>query len=77
MVQISVYSKVQRNVAEKIDEDVRMSHWKDWRWQLKNSIKDLNTESSAIGVEKLLSDYDKTISLVPEDNDRMERRYDE
>jgi len=31
-------------------------------------------EYKAIGIEKLLSDYDKTISLVPDENDRMERR---
>lgn len=31
-------------------------------------------EQSAIGVQKLLSDYDDTISLTPEDNDRMDRR---
>lgn len=31
-------------------------------------------EINAIGIEKLLSDYDKTISLVPEDNERMKRR---
>jgi lysine 2,3-aminomutase len=31
-------------------------------------------ESDAIGIEKLLSDYDDTISLYPENNERMQRR---
>jgi lysine 2,3-aminomutase len=31
-------------------------------------------EINAIGIEKLLSDYDDTISLIPSDNDRLERR---
>lgn len=31
-------------------------------------------ERNAIGIEKLLSDYDNTISLIPGNNDRMERR---
>jgi lysine 2,3-aminomutase len=31
-------------------------------------------ESEAIGIEKLLSDADDTISLVPEDNERLQRR---
>ncbi|MDT8357331.1 MAG: lysine 2,3-aminomutase [Methanomicrobiaceae archaeon] len=31
-------------------------------------------ESSAIGIEKLLSDYDETISLVPENTERYRRR---
>ena len=31
-------------------------------------------ETHAIGIEKLLSDYDDTISLIPKDTDRLERR---
>jgi lysine 2,3-aminomutase len=31
-------------------------------------------EQKALGIERLLSDYDKTISLVPADNDRHDRR---
>ena len=31
-------------------------------------------ETEATGIERLLCDYDKTISLTPENNDRMERR---
>jgi lysine 2,3-aminomutase len=31
-------------------------------------------ESVAIGIEKLLSDTDDTISLIPEDNERFLRR---
>jgi lysine 2,3-aminomutase len=33
-------------------------------------------EENAIGIEKLLSDYDNAISLVPADNERMQRRSD-
>lgn len=33
-------------------------------------------EIYAIGIEKLLSDYDDTISLIPQDTDRIERRGD-
>ncbi|MBN2655146.1 MAG: lysine 2,3-aminomutase [Nitrospirae bacterium] len=31
-------------------------------------------EYRAVGIEKLLADYDETIALVPEDNSRIERR---
>ena len=34
-------------------------------------------ESEAIGIEKLLSDKDDTISLIPEDNERILRRNDD
>ena len=33
-------------------------------------------ESRLVGIARLLADYDETISLVPEDNERMERRSD-
>ncbi len=43
----------------------------DCKLQLKlNEAEEIN----AIGIEKLLSDYDDTISLIPGNNDRMERR---
>ena len=34
-------------------------------------------EQKSIGIEKLLSDYDATISLVPDDNERHNRRDDD
>jgi lysine 2,3-aminomutase len=34
-------------------------------------------EYKSIGIEKLLSDLDETFSLVPENNERMERRDNE
>lgn len=33
-------------------------------------------EINAIGIEKLLSDYDDTVSLIPSENERFERRED-
>ena len=33
-------------------------------------------EYNAIGIEKLFADYDETISLTPQDNERLERRDD-
>ena len=33
-----------------------------------------NEEMDAIGIEKLLADYDDTISLIPQNNERYERR---
>ena len=44
----------------------------------KNCNLQLNLESSteAVGIQKLLAYYDDTISLIPEDNDRHDRRDD-
>jgi len=46
---------------------------KDCKLQLK---LDEAEEIKAVGVEKLLCDFDDTISLIPEHTDRMERRAD-
>lgn len=32
------------------------------------------TEYQAVGVKKLLADYNDALSLVPQDNERMEKR---
>ncbi|MEA2021258.1 MAG: lysine 2,3-aminomutase [Candidatus Caldatribacteriota bacterium] len=42
--------------------------------KLQLNLDDEGNQYQAVGVEKLLSDYDKTISLVPENNHRIERR---
>lgn len=39
-------------------------------------LKEEDAEEKAIGIEKLLSDWDDTTSLTPENNERMERRDD-
>lgn len=39
-------------------------------------LKEDDAEEKAIGIEKLLSDWDDTTSLTPEDNERIERRDD-
>jgi lysine 2,3-aminomutase len=33
-------------------------------------------EFNAVGIEKLLADYDDTIAIIPADNERMNRRND-
>jgi len=39
-------------------------------------LKEDDAEEKAIGIEKLLSDWDDTTSLTPEDNERIDRRDD-
>jgi len=38
---------------------------------------DAADEHKAVGIEKLLADHDKTISLIPMNTDRMKRRDDQ
>jgi lysine 2,3-aminomutase len=36
-----IFNKKQQKIANKINEQSSISNWKDWKWQLKNSIKTL------------------------------------
>lgn len=40
-------------------------------------LKEEDAEEKAVGIQKLLSDWDDTTSLTPENNDRIERRGDD
>lgn len=45
-----IYSANQQQLAETIDSpDVTLSNWKDWRWQLKHSIQDIDTVEELLG----------------------------
>lgn len=39
-------------------------------------LKEADAEEKAVGIERLLADWDDTLSLTPEENDRMGRRTD-
>jgi lysine 2,3-aminomutase len=41
-----IYQQKQQKIAEKIDPVAGVVHWQDWKWQLKNSIKDIATFES-------------------------------
>jgi len=43
-----IFNEIQQEIAGKIGEDIVKSKWKDWKWQLRNSIRKLHQ------VEKLL-----------------------
>jgi len=51
MVKIPVYTEAQRKVAEQIGENVRISNWQDWKWQLRNSIKGIDTFEKLLGIK--------------------------
>jgi lysine 2,3-aminomutase len=47
---VPIYSAGQQQLAEAIDSpEVTLSHWKDWRWQLKHSIQDIGTVEELLG----------------------------
>lgn len=46
-----IYSSKQQNIAELMSENpVSISNWRDWRWQLKNSIQKVETFENLLGI---------------------------
>lgn len=46
-----IYSEQQQELASQIDENTSLKHWKDWKWQLKHSIQDIDTFEKLLDVE--------------------------
>ena len=65
---MTIYDEKQQEIAEKINPKSRLSNWKDWKWQVKNSVKDISTFEKLTGIKfeenerKLL---EKTIAKFP------------
>ncbi len=45
-----IYNNSQKEIAHKIEEDSSISNWKDWKWQIKHSIKSLETFEYLTGI---------------------------
>lgn len=63
-----IYNSVQKEIANKIDEEPKLSSWKDWKWQLKHSIKSLEKFEYLTGIkfkEKQKADLQKTFEKFP------------
>ncbi len=48
---MSIYNEKQQDLAHRIDDHVALSNWKDWKWQLKHAIKDIDTFEQALGIK--------------------------
>lgn len=46
-----IYNKNQQEIAEKISSSAKISNWKDWKWQLRHSIRDIDTFEKLLGVK--------------------------
>ncbi len=56
---MKIYNDVQQEIAKKIHEDSNISNWKDWKWQLKHSIKSVEEFENLIGIK--FNDADREI----------------
>lgn len=46
-----IFNNVQKRIARRIEEKPKLSNWKDWRWQLKHSIKSLDKFERLTGIK--------------------------
>ncbi|MCW8798477.1 MAG: lysine 2,3-aminomutase, partial [Prosthecochloris sp.] len=43
-------SPTQEQIINSIDNEATSSHWKDWKWQMRNSIRDLDTFETLLNI---------------------------
>lgn len=63
-----IYSKNQQEIAQKISSTAQKSNWKDWKWQLKHSITDIETFEKLLGIkfsDSIKFQLQETISKFP------------
>ncbi|MDD4266861.1 MAG: lysine 2,3-aminomutase [Pirellulaceae bacterium] len=61
-------SKQQKQIIRTVDEDGVLSHWRDWHWQLRHCVRDLDTFEKALGVQldaRMREDFARTVAKFP------------
>ncbi|HJH30302.1 MAG TPA: lysine 2,3-aminomutase [Methanosarcinaceae archaeon] len=65
---MKIYSKKQKNIAEKISSDAVISNWENWKWQIKHSIRDISTFENLLGIKfnsAEIKELEKTLEKFP------------
>jgi lysine 2,3-aminomutase len=65
---MSIYNTHQQDIAEKIEPEAAKTEWKDWKWQLKHKIQDINTFEKLLGVHfgaEERMEFEKTTEKFP------------
>jgi len=65
---MEIFNDAQQEIARKIKPESNISNWKDWKWQLKNSVKSIDTFELLTGVkfpEEQKSQLKKTLDRFP------------
>ncbi|MBN2601507.1 MAG: lysine 2,3-aminomutase, partial [Candidatus Marinimicrobia bacterium] len=65
---MTIFNEKQQELTEKIDADALIKNWKDWKWQLKHSIRDVDTFEVLLGIkfsEEERQKIDETIEKFP------------
>ena len=65
---MTIFNEKQQELTEKIDADAHIKNWRDWKWQVKHSIRDVDTFETLLGIqfpEKQRKQIDETIEKFP------------
>ena len=65
---MKVFDDRQKEIAEKISTEVKVSNWKDWKWHLRNSIRDIDTFEKLLGIKFDVEErelLDRTVEKFP------------
>uniref|UniRef100_UPI0032180BDA lysine 2,3-aminomutase n=1 Tax=uncultured Draconibacterium sp. TaxID=1573823 RepID=UPI0032180BDA len=56
-----IYNNSQQNIAKRIEDHAKISKWKDWKWQIKHSIKSVDKFEELTGIK---FDEDERLGLL-------------
>jgi len=65
---MTIYNTKQKAIAEKIETDITLDIWKDYKWQLKNVVIDIDTFQRLTGIifnDNEREELEKTIAKFP------------
>lgn len=65
---MSIFDPEQQSIANKIEKNSNISHWKDWHWQLKHSIKSIDKFEFLTGIrfeKEEREELERTFSKFP------------
>jgi lysine 2,3-aminomutase len=63
-----IYDQSQQEIAERISSGANISHWKDWKWQLKHSVRNIDTFEKLLDIKfdaEERKQLDETIKMFP------------
>ncbi|MDY6848597.1 MAG: lysine 2,3-aminomutase [Thermodesulfobacteriota bacterium] len=65
---MAIYDQTQQNIARKINENSKISNWKDWHWQLRHSVESIDTFENLLDIQfpaEERRELEETLSKFP------------
>lgn len=65
---MTIYNQKQQEIAGIISSNAKVSHWKNWRWQLQHSVRDIDIFEKLLGIKFAAGErkqLDETIKKFP------------